>query len=364
MANNFLDKAKNWFSGKKEAEPEAVETAEAPVPVQPEKPAAPEAAQSVTGNDMMQARQHVHGEEDPNYYFWLKNDGLLRDEGVLFGMASDDPAPKLDVIRAYFDEKGSILKRKVAFLEQKLSDLATKTDKDEVSLTDAQREIEVIKANTKLPVNPLGKYVLFGVFIAIAILNFLIIQQHLELVWRGFSWLLSGGIFLFGMIAVYQEKSIFFNHDDEAGTEKEKPEKWKLWLQELGIPLAVIIFIGSTTYQVYPLAYQFGVLFMEAVFFLLFGKGIMRLYQQLFQIRRENRLLKDAHQKNTKRIEELEQKLETSRQRLKDQEEESIRLMDEKQSVTESLTEVEQKRETACRLFLSEFFLAVSARAN
>ncbi len=289
---------------------------------------------------------------------------MLRDEGVLFGMASDDPSPKLDVIRAYFDEKGTILQRKLAFLEKKLNELAAKTEKEEISLLDSKREIDTIKANTKLPVNPLGKYVLFFFFIGIALLNFLLIQQHLEPVWRGFSWFLSAGIFLFGMMAVYQDRSIFFNHDDDAGTEKEKPEKWKLWLQELGIPLAVIIFIGSTTYQVYPIAYQFGVLLMEAVFFLLFGKGIMRLYQQLYNIRRENRMLKDAVVKNTKRVEELEKKMANSREKLEQQEEEITRVSKEKQSVTESLTEVEQKRETACKLFLSEFFLALNSRKN
>jgi hypothetical protein len=365
MPNNFFDKAKSWFSGKKETEPEALETAEAPpFTVQPEKPAVPEAAQSATGNDPMQVRQHVHGEEDPNYYFWLKNDGLLRDEGVLFGMASDDPAPKLDVIRAYFNEKGSILQKKIAFLDQNIEILRLKKEKEEEQLKDKDKEVNQIQEKTYVPVNPLGKYALFLIFICIAVLNFLLIKNHLEPVWRDMALLLSAGIYLFGMITVYQDKSILFNHNGDAGTNSEKPEKWKLWLQEFGVPCAVVVFIGSTTYRVYDPSYQFGVLFMEAIFFLLFGKGIMRQYQQLFEVRRNNLLLKIEKLKNEKKLQELEGKVQDGQKQLSHLETELNRMHLDRQKQVENLSEVEQKRETACRLFLSEFFLAVSARAN
>ena len=212
---------------------------------------------------------------------WVDNDGLLRDEGVLFGIAEADYSIKIDSIKSAFDK----VKASFIITREQLQDLIKSTEKEEDkcldNITQAKKESDQIKSN---PINSThqllpGLFQLLG-YGAVCYFNYYLLVYWLRPVFPGQNYI-PLGLYLFGSLSVFMGKALVYNSSaaiqrTESNSEPKR-EKWKVILEEMGIPLIVSIFICTLSFRSYPIEWSIAAF---ALFFFLFsfsGKGLINL---------------------------------------------------------------------------------------
>jgi hypothetical protein len=295
---------------------------------------------------------------------WIENDGLLRDEGILFGLAGleDGLDHKIDSIREYFEEKKAAVRRKNERLDREVS----RVDRQR---SEARDEIDRLKTRIEDPPVPeidgardierhtLLRYALgFVAAAAICGLNFYLILDLLRPHFEAPT-LVTAGVFLAGSFALFQPTSLFFTSDDAQRDGREAPELWKTRLAEFGMPLVASLFTVSWAYPELGL-FRSGSFFLYlSMLFLLGGKLFLSTIPVVALILRT--LRRDLRVWWIQR--RARQKIETIRDdklpRLDEDEEEIERRRDE---ITD-ISEIEARCESAIELFRSEYALARQA---
>jgi len=281
--------------------------------------------------------------------YWLEDEDMLRDEGVLFGLSESDPHEKTDIIQKYFS---NLAAEHIANIEQQNERI------QELNLFIGQKNnrIEELQEKLKNPTDRLaGEHhlprTLIGITLCIAMCigNFFLIRESLKPVFNDNSWI-ALGVFLAGMFSLFGRISLFHDTDSKVS--------WKSLLEEIGLPFAAALFVFAnvithqTWWQAFALFIFVFFLFLFAGKLLLSNITVLRNdLQSWLNIRNDRQDFKD----NTSSWESDCQVLQEEIDELRVKKWQVLR----EQSTSETERDrLFAKRDMLIKLFESEFFLA------
>lgn len=244
---------------------------------------------------------------EPYQYQWIDNEGLLRDEGTLYGIAGATIEEKTAAIQDYYRVKKAGPQTKRVRLEKEIADLPAPA---------AARPFGLI---------PVVLQLLF--YTAICYFNYWL--EHYWLTPVFLSPFICLGLYAFGLFSVFIGRSILYN----SLTDETDRAKWTIYLEEFGVPLIVSLFIAILPAKSYPLEDSIvaGLLFF--MLFLFGGKGLVNTF---FRVRGEAALYAQR-----RRLDTLQNDLE---------------------STAAALEALDHEEEYKIKLFTSEYKLAFSSR--
>lgn len=265
-------------------------------------------------------------------YQWIVNDGLLRDEGTLYGIAGAGMEEKIEAIREYYRTKKAVSQAKQVILDKNIQDI-----KGHLSQHSTEGD------NMFWNVNASMLQLLF--YTSICFFNFWLESYWLSPVFH--STFICIGLYLFGLFSVFIGRSIMYNATRSIADEKgsgDQREKWKIYFEEFGVPLIVSLFITILASGVYPIEKSIvGALFFFMLF-LLGGKGLINTF---FRARKELSLyFQYLRQKKDRRAKTRE--LRT--------------LQGDLESAITTLEELNGEEEYKIKTFISEYKLAFESR--
>lgn len=258
---------------------------------------------------------------------WIEDDGLLRDEGVVFGLSGVMRLPdsKTESIKAYFRAK---VERTEAIRQSLLNELATlesNADKQRdlhlafkrelVSSTPGHRDLSDVSeyiSHTALAPDPIapGESSGFDIFskrltpvaddfdyepletgnllryltgcvlaLSICIFTYFVVR---EVVGVRFDYpeYIALGVMIAGMFVVFAPTSLLFSKDEFHQESPWATELWKVRLAEFGPPIAAACFAVAWGDSRGPLRFTTALLFLSIVF-LLGGRLLLSLVTRL-----------------------------------------------------------------------------------
>lgn len=287
-----------------------------------------------------------------NKFYWIENIGILRDEGIIFGLSNSPVAEKLDSISKYFDEIKSFYKNRLNQLNSKLDKLKTE-EKDLLDTIKENRKKLILMQNEfvseKKDVTYIVRNIIGLLFISAACLfiYFIIINA----LGKNFLYLnlVSIALMLVGLFGLYSKTSLFFENHPELNGKLN----WKQLLLEVGLPLSVAFFIFIHALDNHNILKAFSYFLVIALFFLFGGKlllSIITLIQNDFTNHiRENKIRKNCIFLN-KSLAELNSELEKIRLEISNYYDYINEMPDDET--------VEAKKQARIKTFLSEYELA------
>jgi len=204
-------------------------------------------------------------------YQWILNEGLLRDEGTLFGIAGAATKDKIAAIRDYYRIKKAAAQTKRHQLEKEVEQLRGELSKERAESGGA--------ANSRRSMNLAPTVLQVGLYGGICFFNY-----YLEVYWLSpvlHSTFICVGLYLFGLFPVFSGRSILYNRARALYAEEatgEQRENWKMYFEEFGVPLAVAGFISVLPAKAYPLSYSILAALVFFMLFLLSGKGLVNTF--------------------------------------------------------------------------------------
>lgn len=261
---------------------------------------------------------------EPHQYQWIVNEGLLRDEGTLYGIASAGIEEKTQAIRDYYRIKKAAARTKQDNLHKKIADI--------------QERLPQLSSELSSPLPIILQLVIYA---GICYFNYWLESYWLSPVFH--STFICLGLYLFGLFSVFIGRSVMYNAaqslTDEKGQANQR-EKWKIYLEELGVPLVVSLFIAILPARAYPIEYSIVAALFFFMLFLLGGKGLINT---LFRVRKE--------------LGHWFQRL-----RLKRKDNELCVMQDDLLATTTTLEELNGEEEYKIKVFTSEYMLAFESR--
>jgi len=209
---------------------------------------------------------------DLHQYQWIINEGLLRDEGVLFGLAGAAIGDKIDAIREYYRIKKAGAQTKREQLEKEIAEVGA----------DLARQLAEAQALEPGKVNLVPVLIQLFLYGGICYFNFFLETYWLSPVIRSIP--ICVGLYLFGLFSVFLGRSIMYNsvRDLADGRKDGQPrEKWKIYLEELAVPLVVSLFVAVLPSFTYPLTFSILAALFFFLLFLLGGKGLVNNFFRL-----------------------------------------------------------------------------------
>jgi hypothetical protein len=270
-------------------------------------------------------------------YQWIVNEGLLRDEGTLYGIAGAGIEEKTEAIRDYYRIKKAISQTKQETLDKKIGDTSNHLSQ---SLSGTGT-----RSSGSNPANLFPIILQLLLYLGICFFNYWLESYWLSPVFH--SVFICMGLYLFGLFSVFIGRSIMYNAAQSVADEKEpagQRERWKIYFEEFGVPLIVSLFISILPGRFYPVEFSIvGTLFFFMLF-LLGGKGLINTF---FRVRKELTLY----------FQHLRQKKD-----YKTKTRELHELQDDLESATATLEELNGEEEYKIKVFTSEYKLAFQSR--
>jgi hypothetical protein len=261
---------------------------------------------------------------EPHQYQWIINEGLLRDEGTLYGIAGAGVQEKTDAIRDYYRIKKAASRTKQDHLDKKITEI-----REQLPMPDSE-------SSNLLPI-----LLQLLMYVGICYFNYWLESYWLSPVFH--TTFICLGLYLFGLFSVFIGRSVMYNTAQSLTDEKgqaDQREKWKIYLEELGVPLIVALFISILPARAYPIEYSVVAGLFFFMLFLLGGKGLVNT---LFRVRREMAGC-FQHLRRSKKNKAL------------------ISLQGDLESTAAALEELNGEEEYKIKVFASEYKLAFESR--
>lgn len=214
---------------------------------------------------------------DQHQYQWIINEGLLRDEGVLFGLAGAAIEDKIGAIRDYYRVKKAPSEAKREQLGKEIRMVV-----DESLASWPGDGLGATVGTSAARINLVPVILQLCLYSGICYFNFYFETYWLSPVIRSSA--ICMGLYLFGLFSVFLGRSILYNSIGslvEGQNEGERREKWKIYLEEWGVPVVVSLFIAVLPGQAYPLVYSVVAALFFFLLFLLGGKGLVNTFFRL-----------------------------------------------------------------------------------
>lgn len=308
---------------------------------------------------------------------WVRDDGLLRDEGVYFGAVwprgtAKEPdialKHKLNAIEAFYGKQIAELNQRVLLgqeevdrLENEMASLEEAGGRLREKLQDlAIADIDGIDPRSR---HQLGRYGL-GVVLGMAgcALACVFVYDILEGSSLDYPLYVAIAVSLLAFFSVFQPISILFVNDEDVASKGYKPEIWKLHLSEWIIPIAGATFVavwGHSDGSVIK-SITTGLLLFAA--FAVSGRITLASISQLAI----NARLRHGERTRAKRDDEERQRIEEDLARnaaqLLMRNEELNRIRAEMRAARQRIVYLEEECKEKVNLFLSEFELVLHRR--
>ena len=273
---------------------------------------------------------------------WITNEGLLRDEGVLFGWANSDHTDKTAAIEHYFEQQKAKHLTFVELAERTLSDLQSKNEALKETCADIQPDEFFPLLEGYMFRNFAGLIIGLGA----AYGTFFIIDYYLT---PAFGISAAIGVFLFALFSIISPISNWLQLDTSYSG------KLKEGLLEIGTPVVSALFVSYIVYRqtndrLYAVIIALFLLFL----FFFAGKLILGLIVKVTADYRElrKRYQQRRHQKAVKAQRALDLRS------LRDTEEKLAELQMQINEAVQSIRALEAEKQSRIKVFLSELKLA------
>lgn len=292
-------------------------------------------------------------------YAWIEDEGLLRDEGVVAGLAGADLEAKVAAIRSYYEDwlanvrdELERIARKEKAIEKKEDSVRAKLErlliqKDQLTETTASQN--GITATQEFFI----RYLVGTAFaIGMCIGNAILIYELLAKVFQH-PVPIAIGVFLTGMFSLFRPLSLLFESGEQDG---QRVARWKLGLLEFGIPLVAAFFVVAWQIESQNILRNVATFLFLFMLFLIAGKLLLStLFELVSGIRaqRNNRAFNKKLRQTEQEITEIEDRiLPGIRKEVEELENERSRIPNE--------NAIRAQRETSVSIFESEYALARS----
>lgn len=294
---------------------------------------------------------------------WLHNEALLRDEGVYYGLVTEQhPQEKLDTIDSFFEEYIARTLRSIELQEEGLRYFDESIEEGKTTLRELKASLQQTSTAYHYVTNEFWKLV--GGIVAYSVIVLFMFWLPYELFGPKWSMptFITLGVFLFGLISHYHRPSWWYERVSDV--QSKKPNIWKTVLEEVGIPVSATFFIlawgadGMSVLQIISYA------LLLLLFFFFVGKGLLNYLSQLppqFKIVMENVQQNRFRKSRVKQIELEINKQEVALDKLLER---RITLVESKMENTVQVALLQRKKETYKNYFLSEFQLAKESRKH
>lgn len=284
--------------------------------------------------------------------YWLFDNEVLRDEGVLFGLSNVAPDEKIAEISAYFSYQTAPLDTTIDLLRQKEGEFDQAIDQLERRMVTIQQQITSLQNRELVQPNLVRTCVSLLLSVIVCIGNFYLIDQTLRpafpTIW------ITAGVFLAGMFNLFGRTSFFY--------EEATRLSGRRLLEETGLPLSASIFILVQALQTQPILQACSLFVFVFMLFLLAGKLVLSTISALetgLQMVRSNRQLTIEKQQ---KIPVWEASLEKLRQEIGTLQIQRWPITTAQKQAESERVQLNTRRDQLVNLFLSEFELARSLR--
>lgn len=306
---------------------------------------------------------------------WIENDGLLRDDGAVFGTAcgqlgvdgSDVLAHKLDSIRAYYRKQVADHESRRDYLQAEIARLSALHADLQAQEATIRAALSERIAKTEPPPEALApaggaqslRYVLgFAFNLTGCLLLGVLVYDLLGETSLEYAQWASTGIVLLALFNVFHPISILFAGREVQRDHTHQVEPWKQHLTEWLLPVTGAAFVAVWAHQDGQYLHSATVFLLLLGAFLVSGrivfgsatKASVAFIQGWRALRRSR-----AEQRETKRLHRLAEQLrqdQTSTKELLD------RLREQVSHAQANILRMEQQTEEKIHLFCSEFELA------
>lgn len=308
----------------------------------------------------------TYGSLQSDWFAWISDENLLRDEGVMFGISEGEPEPKTQTIRLYFQEKIALRQKEAELLQAEIAKAAAKQEEEEAIGEQLAAAIRNLAGG--FPPAPHSFYrVLAGLlaYAAITAFTFFAIYQWLRPNWD-YPLLTALGVYCFGALSLYAKRSFLYQAGPSPadGQTPNGRDAWKIYLEELGIPLVATLFIlfwGAQEVP-WPQMLSFGLLLY--FLFLFSGKGLLssiqRLPREFATLRANWTKRRNARAEMVAKKQELAELVQAGETRYAQMSE----LAQQRKILEIEISGLEKKSAVTVAYFLSEYHLARSASST
>lgn len=290
---------------------------------------------------------------DNGPFYWIENEGLLRDEGVLFGISGAEIEEKLAAIQNYYANKQAPLRAQKDLLDEKIGALRDDLrDANAKHLEKSKLEKDGLIGASE---HKLVRHLVAFLLIVVANYgNFFLVGKFVE---PTFGFWGAIGVYLFGLFTSMSPVSSWLGLETE--TSPGAVNNFKNALLEVGPPVVTTLLIGQLAYastQDVGLSISL-ILFMLFMFFFL-GKLTLGLCQMLVKDWRV--IVSNQREKKYQRAkskEEADQQVnftEEEKSKLAELEEKEKQLVE----LISGIETLEQQKKTKVQVFKSEYLLA------
>ncbi|MBG8554018.1 hypothetical protein [Hymenobacter guriensis] len=309
----------------------------------------------------------------PDEQRWIENDGLLRDEGVLFGMSGGDMAAKLAVIEHYYARQIREAEQECRLAGERLETAQQVLSQQQNLMKERRQEWQELHTRLTLAAHDFLRatvgMVLYG---GVITLVYFLLYDWLKPYWPRHTGLIVAGVYGFGMLSLFQRGSFLYaGNRPVAGTEPSEattgteaarpPEKWKVMLEEVGVPAVTALLAVVWGWPDHTPAQGVAMYLFLFFAFLFTGKGflnnIVRVTTSLRAVGNNFRQRKWRK----RRLAELT-KLQVEDERVLKERTDVARLLEEKRDLLPDAEQLRLQCLTKQELFRSEYVLANEAR--
>ena len=293
------------------------------------------------------------------HYKWITNEDLLRDEAILAAFTRSHPEPYIELIRGYFSIQKSPLEAEKDSLEKRTQVFQTELAERRAMLEQLEKEVfaswpEVEKSQHAFFRKAIGAVGYTGLILV----NIVLAWWWISPIQEGAFAIALGG-YLTGLFTLFHRQSFLLTSDEERFPQgKPQPERWKVWLEEIGTPVIATLLIVGMGWQ-YHTPYLGIIVGLFLLFLFLFGgKSFLSLwaslpdeYRQMRNNRRKVAMDRKNHHLREEKIQPLVAQIAESADNLQRLESDRLRLFKE-------LRKMDAETEAVIRYFMTEYTLA------
>lgn len=299
---------------------------------------------------------------------WIVDKNKLRDEGVYYGLSDSNeyPEEKIRTIRQYFHEQTQLVKTSIAGKRNELQRLNAEITSMEGQIEGYYDKIEQLRQQFKFRPHDFWRYLTgFLAYTGMLILNYWIIYDWLKTGGVAYPEVTTTAVYLFGAFSLFNRWALVYSPENEEKEEHHlKREGWKVYTEEMVIPLIAAAYVVFRGYNARPTGEVLVFFLLILSLFIFAGKGLLNVliklkleFAELTANRRLRRLQKEKIRDIQDKIVELKSKIQETIDLRKTTEQLLMEL-------EKSLSVLEAQGETHVALFLSEYELARAARKS
>ncbi len=313
-----------------------------------------EVADDSLSNTVEATQKAIHFDKEANLPEWLRDENILRDEGVIFGLSDAQAVDKINVIKHYFAHITAELDSSVAYYTEQIGEINLSIEQYETQINTLSEKIQKLEEKEfqthQLPRTIAG----FILTLFMCAGNYYIIDDSLTIGFPDKHWIIASGVFLAGMFNLFNPTSLF--HDQHSRF------NWRQALEEIGMPLAASGFVFAQVIDRQPLFKSLALFVFITFLFLFAGKlllGNLTILKDDLAAWINNRKLE-----NEKKIfiEQWYEKIAEYKKNIDSQRVEKWKIIDLIKEPEAAIKKFTEKREMLINIFESEFNLARNYR--